>query len=500
MHVRDEQHGAWWSPPDGVAYDGPFAGTAMRWNPYFQMTFAEFKDLHPDGEVACYEGSVDEGYHRNPRHGHGTDYIPGSPGIEPFFLASGWASQPGVFDERIPENTLVIAINEPGALRAYPLREVQKDGGVVHDEAGGRPIVVLSPHNSYTLGVFEARVGDTTLRFRREGSRFIDDDTGSTWTIQGVCESGAHEGESLMPIEWQALEWHNLASAHPGMEIYSSDAPPLVDTAGNAAFADVIANLDEEGFVVETARPLHPVWAPIAAVSGMELIVDGDRLELVVFETIGDAEDYLLVDKHAVAHANYVVRSNPERHFSNWAQTRILRDKKIEWSGLVEDEAFLAVVRGALDPHLAPEPGPPGARRLMELLADAGYRVRTHGVRWNPGRSHEAGPAYITQTPAGARDAFRVVIEGDCFLVLRFETLDASRAYMEWEPECTLTAGPIVLRSDPPGQYLAPYPLLSYDTPREDIRWSRLLEDDDFKSVCSDFADEWEAHSEPVVL
>ncbi|MGD2103207.1 MAG: hypothetical protein PVG83_13325, partial [Acidimicrobiia bacterium] len=115
-------------------------------------------------------------------------------------------------------------------------------------------------------------------------------------------------------------------------------------------------------------------------------------------------------------------------------------------------------------------------------------------------RSHEAGPAYITQTPAGARDAFRVVIEGDCFLVLRFETLDASRAYMEWEPECTLTAGPIVLRSDPPGQYLAPYPLLSYDTPREDIRWSRLLEDDDFKSVCSDFADEWEAHSEPVVL
>jgi len=499
MHVRDEQHGAWWSPPDGVAYDGPIAGTAMRWNPYYQMTFAEFKDLHPNGEVACYEGSVDEGYHRNPRHGHGTDYIPGSPGIEPFFLASGWASQPGVFDERIPENTLVIAINEPGALRAYPLQEVQKDQGVVHGEAGGRSIVVLSPHNSYTLGVFDTDVDDERLTFKRRGNRFVDDQTGSTWTVQGVCESGPLAGETLAPIEWQALEWHNLASAHPGMEIYTSDAPPLVDSSGNPGFAAVVDSLRRTEVGVESAQPLHPVWAPIAAVSGMRFTVAGDRLELIEFLSSVDAADYLLVDKHAVSVGNFVLRSNPPRQFSNWAQTRILRDKKVAWSGLIDDEGFMTTVRSALEPHISTSDGAPGARRLIELMGDAGHRVRTHGVRWNPGRSHEAGPAYITQTPAGARDAFRVVVDGDCFLVFRFDSPDRAKAYAEWEPECTVTAGPIVLRSDPPGQYLAPYPLLSYDTPRDDIRWSRLLEDDGFRRVCDSYAGEWEENANLAV-
>jgi hypothetical protein len=496
MHVRDEQNGAWWSPPDGIAYDGPMAGVAMGWNPYYQMTFAEFRDLHPDGEVACYQGSIDESYHRNPRHGHGTDYIPGSPGIEPFFLASGWASQPGVFDERLPENTLVIAINEPGALRAYPLEEVQRNDGVVHDRAGERPIVVLSPHNSYTLAVFDTRAAEETLTFRRENNRFIDDQTGSTWTIQGVCVAGRLAGETLTPLEWQALEWHNLASAHPGMEIYSSDAAPLVDTSGSPGFADVIEALGEAGMSVESAQPLHPVWAPVAANAGMQFVVDGDRLELIEFPGPGYAADYLLVDKHAFAVGNFVVRSNPARQFSNWAQTRILRDKKVDWSELVEDETFAATVGQALQPHLRDEADPPSATRLVELLADAGHRVRTHGVRWNPGRSHEAGPTYITQTPAGAKDAFRIVIDGDCFLVFHFDDPGRAQSYADWEQECTVTAGPIVLRSDPPGQYLAPYPLLSYDTPREDVRWSQLLTDEDFLAVCSSFAEEWAGQTE----
>lgn len=496
MHVRDEQDGAWWSPPDGVAYDGPMAGTAMKWNPYYQMTFVEFRDLHPKGEVACYEGSVDEGYHRNPRHGHGTDYIPGSPGIEPFFLASGWASQPGVFDERIPENTLVIAINEPGALRAYPLEEVQRNGGVVHDLAGDRPIVVFSPHNSYTLAVFDTRIGDDTLSFKRMGNRFTDDQTGSSWTVQGLCVSGELEGNALQPVEWQALEWHNLASAHPGMEIYSSDADPVVDPSGNPGFADVIDTLAKLGMNVESARPLHPVWAPVASDSGMRFVVAGDRLELIEFPSPSYAADYLLVDKHAFSVGNFVLRSNPARQFSNWAQTRILRDKKVDWSKLVEDEVFITAVGEALEPHVSHGGEGPGAARLVELLVDAGHHVRTHGVRWNPGRSHEAGPTYITQTPAGARDAFRIVIDGDCFLVFHFDDPARAESYADWEPECTVTAGPIVLRSDPPGQYLAPYPLLSYDTPRADVRWSQLIEDDGFLSACSRFGEEWESQIE----
>ncbi|MGB8360340.1 MAG: hypothetical protein WCE80_02975, partial [Acidimicrobiia bacterium] len=105
-----------------------------------------------------------------------------------------------------------------------------------------------------------------------------------------------------------------------------------------------------------------------------------------------------------------------------------------------------------------------------------------------------------TQTPAGARDAFRIVIDGDCFLVFHFDDPSYAESYADWEPECTVTAGPIVLRSDPPGQYLAPYPLLSYDTPRDDVRWSHLLGDDDFRVVCSRFGEEWARRAEMAGL
>lgn len=492
MHVRDEQYGAWWSPPDGVAYDGPMAGTAMKWNPYFQMTFAEFRELHPDGEVACYRESVDEGFHRNPRHGHGTDYIPGSPGIEPFFLASGWAGNEGEFDDRIPENTLVIAINEPNALRAYPLEEVQRDGGVVHDMAGGRPIVVLSPHNSYTMGVYDRMVDDVKLSFERHGNRFVDQETGTVWTIQGVAESGPLAGRELTPLEWQALEWHNLASAHPGMDVYQSSAPPLLDPSGSSAFPAVVEALQAAGFEVESCRPISPVWSPIASTTAMRFVVDGDRLELAEFASESDARDYLLTDRHAVGFTNFIVRSDPPVQFSNWAQTRILRDKKIDWSALLENESFLEAVSNGLAPHVSSQPGLPGAAELIGLLEES-HRVRTHGVRWNPGRSHEAGPCYVTQTPVGAKDAFRIVVDGDCFVLFRFATSAQADEYAAFEPDCTITAGPIVLRSDPPGQYLAPYPLLSYDTPRDEIRWSRLLEDPDFAATCARFAAMFEA-------
>jgi hypothetical protein len=84
------------------------------------------------------------------------------------------------------------------------------------------------------------------------------------------------------------------------------------------------------------------------------------------------------------------------------------------------------------------------------VIAGAGYPVRTHGSRWNPGRNFDAGNCYEMQAPTRALDAFRVVIDGDCFLVSRFADAAAARDYAATEPHCTLPAGEIVLRSDPP--------------------------------------------------
>jgi hypothetical protein len=486
MTVRDEQTQSWWSANDGVSMDGPMKGARLHWHPFYQTTFREFRELHPDGEVMVY-GEGDRAWHRNPRHGHGTDYQPGSPGIEPFFLAS-WVGDGGETDERLPENTLLIGINEPEALRVYPLEDVKREGGVVHERIGGvRPIVVLCPYHSFTMAVYEAILDGQELTFTRDGDRFVDDQTGSTWTVEGLATSGPRAGSRLRPVQWQWLEWHTFVSAHPKTTIWRSQKPLLKDATDDPAFSDVVAALDAAGYAVEACNWLHPTFSAISARNGLALWVQGDPLELLRFEDDEGAADYMLLDGHARQFGNFVLRSNPEEQFSDWAHTRPLRDAKVAWSPLVGDEVMAAVVEAALKSHQTGESKPGGVHRLLELIRDADLSVRTRGSRWNPGRNQDAGRCFEMQAPTLALDAFRVVIDGDCFLVARFANAADAADYAATEPHCTLQAGTIALRSDPPGQYRAPYPIVSFDTPVDEVKWSRLLVDEKFRRLCEDF-------------
>jgi hypothetical protein len=492
MHVRDEQQGAWWAPPDGVALDGPLRGTVLDWYPTWHMSFAEFRNLHPDGEVRTWD-DVDAGFHRDPRHGHGSDVLPGSAGIEPMFVATWTGDGSGAFDERLRENVLGLAINEPGALRFYPLPDVERDGGVTHDRIDDRPVAVLSPQRSYAMAMYETGLDGRELRFHRDGSGFVDEQTGSRWTIEGLAVDGPLAGRRLTPFRWQCCEWHTWVSAHPDTEIRRSTAPPVEDTGGNPAFAALVTALRDAGFTLDTYWPLPPVWSAESATDTLRVVIDGDPLEVLEFADDGDAADALLADAHAVRLGSFVVRSDPEEQFSNWPQTRPLRDKRIAWSKLLDDKRFIAVVGRALAPHMGDVARPAGVHELVSLLAEAGFAVRTHGRRLNPGRTNDAGPCYVCQVPVGAEDALRIVVDGDCFLVSRFADESGAAAHAATAPHCTLTAGRLVLRSDPPGQYLAPYPLNTYDAPVEKVNWSRLLDDARFRAVCEELARRWRA-------
>jgi hypothetical protein len=497
--VRDEQTQSWWSCNDGLAMDGLLKGTVLRWHSFLNMTFGEFRALCPEGEVMVY-GERDRAWHRDPRHGHGTDYQPGSPGIEPFFLAS-WIGDSGEPDKRLPENTLLIGINEPEALRVYPLEDVKREGGVVRDVLGGtRPIVIFSPYHAYTMAVYEPFVpggpgvppgmDGRELSFSRQGDRFVDAETGSTWTIFGEAESGPLAGQQLQPVQWQWLEWHTFVSAHPRTDIWRSDAPPLRDPTDNPAFVAAVDALETAGFRVEACNWLHPTFRSIAAIDGLALWVRGDPLELLAFEDQSDAADYLLLDRHARGIGNFVIRSNPEEHFSDWAHTRPLREAKIAWSKLLDDGDFLAVLEAALAPYRAKADKRHGIHVLLGRLADAGFPVRTTGSRWNPGRNHDAGRCFEAQVPTRALDGFRAVIDGDCFLVSRFPDASAARAYVIEEGRSAINAGPIALRSDPPGQYRAGYPIMSFNAADDEVKWSRLLTDDTFRGVCAAFEED----------
>jgi hypothetical protein len=451
------------------------------------MTFAEFRSLHPNGEVMVWRSDVEGKFHRNPRHGHGVDYKIGSPGVEPFFLETWTAKTEPLDSARLPENELVLGVNEPDGLWVYPLEEVKKEHGVVHHQYSDRPIVVLSPEYGYTMSAWVARVDDVNLTFRCDGDRFLDDQTQSVWTVEGLAESGPLNGRRLEPVWWQYLEWHTWASVHPDCSVFRSSRPAVFDSAFNPAFHAAVAGLERHGYEIERCNRLHPSFSAVGAVDALAFDLQGDPLELLSFEDPEDAKDYELLDRHCARLGAFILRSMPVQLFADDAHSRPLRDKNIRWSPFLADESFLRALRNALATFQPDSSRGKGVNTLLSQVQSAGFNVRTYGTRHNPGRNPDAGPCYESQVPPRAKDGFRVMIEGDCFIVFRFESRDEAEVYAATEPHCTVVADFIVLRSDPPGQYRAPYPVVSFDTPVEEVHWSGLLNDSTFLKLCSEF-------------
>ncbi len=70
---EDEETRSLWSPYLPVAIRGPQTGTALSWLPLTQMTWANWRQLHPDTDVVAPEyGS---------RGGHGSNDTIGSPSM-----------------------------------------------------------------------------------------------------------------------------------------------------------------------------------------------------------------------------------------------------------------------------------------------------------------------------------------------------------------------------------------------------------------------------------
>ena len=88
---------------------------------------------------------------------------------------------------------------------ATPFGELFELGetSVVNELVGGVPTAVFyESRDGETAVAFDARVGGQTLTFSAsEDGTWIDEQTGSTWTIDGSAIAGAMAGERLSPRE-----------------------------------------------------------------------------------------------------------------------------------------------------------------------------------------------------------------------------------------------------------------------------------------------------------
>ena len=199
--MYDRQTESLWQQLTGEAIVGVMTGSELEALPAQIISFRQFKEAYPEGTVLSRETGIERPYGRNPYAGY--DDVDEKP-----FLYRG------PYDQRLPPMEKVVTVSLGGEDKAYPHR-VTKAQRIVHDEVGGRPLVVFHDEGAVSAldadtirasreigstGVFDPRLDGERLRFRYRDGRFIDEKTESVWDVTGQATSGPLEGKQLQPI------------------------------------------------------------------------------------------------------------------------------------------------------------------------------------------------------------------------------------------------------------------------------------------------------------
>lgn len=217
-----------WQQFTGKGIVGDRTGQALEQLPSQILSFRQFGEAHPDGEVLSRDTGYNRPYGRNPYAGY--DDVDNKP-----------FAFDGPVDDRLPPMEKVVAVSVEETHKAYP-HSTTKEKRVIHDTIDDRPVAVFHAQGAVSAldaaeiaeskevgstGVFDRRVEGKTLTFSYvDDGRFRDEETGSTWTVTGEAVSGPLEGTQLERIQsgdYFAFAW---LAFRPDASIYETDNAP----------------------------------------------------------------------------------------------------------------------------------------------------------------------------------------------------------------------------------------------------------------------------------
>ena len=225
MVMYDRTTETLWQQLDGRGIIGDLAGERLTFLPSLLVSFDDFRQAYPDGVVLSRDTGHNRRYGQNPYVGYDT-----LDGGDPFLFQ-------GELDRRLPAVARVVAVTIGDVDVAYPF-SVLAELGAAHDTVDGREIVLFhAPGASSALGaimiaeaedvgataVFDRYLNEQKLTFTRQGDRFVDAETGTTWNIIGQGLEGPLAGEQLNPIIHANHFWFAWAAFKPETRIYTAD-------------------------------------------------------------------------------------------------------------------------------------------------------------------------------------------------------------------------------------------------------------------------------------
>ena len=219
--MYDRQTETWWQQFTGEGIVGKYAGEQLRFLTSQVLSWKDFKDAHPKGEVLA-RPNMPRNYGYNPYVGYDSTSRP--------FLFQGTP------DARLAPAERVLGLTTETEAIAYPFQALE-EAGVVHDSFGGVELaifhkaglasaldssVISKGRDIGAVAVYERQVGDQLLTFSpNDDGTFSDAETGSTWDILGEAVEGPLTGKKLTPILHFDHFWFAWAAFFPVTELYS---------------------------------------------------------------------------------------------------------------------------------------------------------------------------------------------------------------------------------------------------------------------------------------
>jgi hypothetical protein len=222
--MYDRQTESLWTHFQGIAYEGPLAGTDLKTVPAQMLAFEDWRRAYPHGKVLSRRTGFDVEYGTNPYAGYDTRERP----YEHFFSEA--------VDPRLPVMHRVVGVPNQNGGVAYAYRDLaDADAGttvlmdparnlVIFWQAGTASAVdttdIGQGRDVGATGVFSPVAGDRMLSLAAADGGFRDRETGSTWSLSGLALTGPLEGERLRPVEHLDTFWFAWQAYYPETDLY----------------------------------------------------------------------------------------------------------------------------------------------------------------------------------------------------------------------------------------------------------------------------------------
>jgi hypothetical protein len=94
---------------------------------------------------------------------------------------------------------------------------IQLGKKLIQDSIAGLPIVLALENDSASFHVYDRRIKGSVLRFQTGNDKdlLIDQNTNSTWNMDGICIDGTLKGEKLTAVQSSQEFWHSWSTFHP---------------------------------------------------------------------------------------------------------------------------------------------------------------------------------------------------------------------------------------------------------------------------------------------